>query len=315
MEENSVKKTLSLILALLLTLAMVFTLAACGGDDDGPTEAPTTVETTEEPDTVDVDTSESTTSPEASSTDDATTTAIDGTTDPNATTKPGETTVASTDGPPANLNTLSKAEQLAYFNKAVNKVRTGKPGYKKDYSQIISNLTFTGVVKAAQGIIDDVVSDLTGADPTKTQKKGDDNRGDFLSEITPYELRNSDVASISSKKSGNNWVITVKIIEETNPAKPTGSANARAYPIASRQEVLDSITGVSSAISADANKATLKYNSGNISLTVNDKGQVIACNFGFKVNAVANDVKIISIISTDVTALMTVTCKYYDFVW
>jgi len=106
----------------------------------------------------------------------------------------------------------------------------------------------------------------------------------------------------------------VKIISETNPAKGTGSANSRIYPIASRQEVLDEITGVASVITADVNNASLLYNSGTVVLTVNSKGQVIAGEYKFKADATANNVKI-TIISTNVTAVMTVTSKYFDFKW
>ena len=317
------KKKLIPILATLLTLAMIFTLAACGDKPDDPTES----DTTTVDDTIDVvvtdpvvDTTEfieDTT--DETSTDEDTTTEADPnvTTDPTATTDPNTTTKAPEAdpfAPPANLGSLGKAEQVAYFNKVANRVRTDKPGFTQDYSKIISNMKFTGVVSLVQGIIDNLVAGLTGAEDPKVVAKGKDNKGDFLSEITPFELKASDVASISSKKSGNNWVMTVKIISETNPAKPTGSANARAYSIASRQEVLDEITGFASVITADVNDASLLYNGGTINLTVNEKGQVIAGDYIFLVNATANNVKI-SILSTNVTALMTVNSKYRDFKW
>jgi len=298
-----VKKALSSVLAILLTLGLLVTFAAC---KDKPDEPPVEPESTTEEITEDI-------------------TAVVGPeeTDPNETEPPTEpptetetTTEAPADGdaPPANLDTLSKAEQLAYFNKAANRVRTEKPGFTKQFAKIISDMKFTGVVSLVQGIIDNIVAGLTGAEDPKTYAKGTDNKGDFLSEITPFELRSGDVASISSKKSGDNWVMTVKIIQETNPAKPTGSANARAYSIASRQEVLDEITGFSSAITANVNDASLLYNGGTINLTINSKGQVIAGDYKFLVDATANNVKI-SILSTNVTARMTTTCKYYDFKW
>jgi len=312
-----VKKALSSVLAILLTLAMIGMFAACKNDPVEPTEPETTADeivTTTEPET---DIGDVTTAPEEPT--DGETEPVDAT---EATTLPGETTVEVTTAeaaadplaPPANLNTLSKAEQLDYFNKAANRVRTEKPGFTKEFAKIISDMKFTGVVSLVQGIIDNIVSGLTGAEDPKTIAKGKDNKGDFLSEITPFELKSSDVASISSKKSGDNWVMTVKIVSETNPAKPTGSANARAYSIASRQEVLDEITGFSSAITASVNDASLLYNSGTINLTVNAKGQVTAADYKFLVDATANNVKI-SVLSTNVTARMTTTCKYYSFVW
>jgi len=312
-----VKKALSSVLAILLTLAMIGMFAACNNGNDDPTEAPTTEETTEEitttePETEDVNATEApgddvTTEPPTG--EDVTT--VEG----EITTVEATTVTADPLAPPANLNTLSKAEQLDYFNKVANNVRTAKPGFTKEFAKIISDMKFTGIVRAAQGLIDDVVAGLTGAEDPETIAKGNGNDGKFLSEITPFKLESNDVTSISSAKSGDNWVMTVKIKSETNPAKPTGSANARAYAIASRQEVLDEITGFSNAISANVNDASLLYNGGTINLTVNAKGQVIAADYKFLVDATANNVKLISIISTNVTARMTTTCKYYNFVW
>ncbi|MCL2494855.1 MAG: hypothetical protein FWE98_04270 [Oscillospiraceae bacterium] len=307
------KKTLSSVLAVMLALAMLGMFAACGGGGGTTTEAPTTEDLfTTEPEI------ETTTEPEVTSdteiTDEPGTTTETPTgpsapTDPNATDAPADKFA-----PPANLNTLGKAEQLAYFNLVANRVREERPGFTKQFSKIISDMKFTGVVSLVQGIIDNVVAGLTGAEDPKTYAKGTDNKGDFLSEITPFKLELGDVASISSSKSGDNWVMVVKIISEKNPAKPTGSANARAYSIASRQEVLDEITGFASVITADVNDSTLNYNSGTINLTINSKGQVISGDYKFLVDAIANNVSI-SILKTNVTARMTTTCKYYDFKW
>jgi len=309
MEENTVKKALSSVLAILLALAMLGMFAACNKEKpDPPTEPEITTEAeiiTTEPDTSDI---EETTAPDEPTGE---TTPVDA---PEVTTVEETTVVADEWAPPANLNTLSKADQLAYFNKVANRVRTDKPGFTKQFSKIISDMKFTGVVSLVQGIIDNIVAGLTGADDPQTIAKGKDNQGDFLSEITPFELKSGDVASISSSKSGDNWVMTVKIISEPNPSKPTGSANARAYAIASRQEVLDEITGFSSAITANVNDASLLYNSGTINLTINSKGQVTAGDYKFLVDATANNVKI-SVLSTNVTARMTTTCKYYNFNW
>jgi len=295
------KKALSSVLAILLTLGLLFVFTACTDPVEPPVEPDTTTE------------EEITTVPEHPIT-----------TNPNGDETPPPDNGGNEDGgngladpfaPPANLDTLNNAEKLAYFNLVANRVRTEKPGFKEEFSKIISDLTFTGVVRLAQSLIDDLISNLTGADDPKVHAPGTDNQGKFLSDITPFELRPGDVSSISAQKSGENWVMTVKIISETNPAKPSGSANARAYTIASRQEVLDEITGFSNAISANVNDATLRYNSGIINLTINPDGQVIAGDFKYFVDATANNVKLINIISTNVTARMTTTNKFSNFKW
>ena len=343
------KKTVTTLLALLLVFAMAFGMAACNGKDPDPTtEAPTEAPTeTLAPDDTDIDT----TAPIIDDTlpDDTTgNVPVDGTTLPGdsssetvgdsstalpggstATTLPGTSTATATTttttvtttaapagpsiAPPANLGSLSKAEQLDYFNLVANNVRTVKPGFTKNFQKIISDLTFTGVVSLFQSIVDNVVSGLTGADDPETIKKGDGNDGKFLGDDFKVALRASDVTSISSVKSGDNWVMTVKIIAETNPDKKA-SANARAYPIASRQEVLDEITGFASVIKADVSNATLNYKNGYIKLTINSKGQVTSAEYEFIVDAVANKVSIIGI-KTDVTAKMTTTTKLSGFTY
>jgi len=293
-----VKKTLSSVLAILLTLGLLFAFTACTDPVDPPIEPDTTTEEITEDITAVV-------APEEDDPDEG---------EPE-TEPPAEEATVGGFAPPADLNTLGKEEQLAYFNLVANRVRTEKPGFKEEFAKIISDLTFTGVVRLAQSLIDDLISNLTGADDPKVHAPGTDNQGKFLSDITPFELRPGDVSSISAQKSGENWVMTVKIISETNPAKPSGSANARAYTIASRQEVLDEITGFSNAISANVNDATLRYNSGIINLTINPDGQVIAGDFKYFVDATANNVKLINIISTNVTARMTTTNKFSNFKW
>jgi len=132
-----------------------------------------------------------------------------------------------------------------------------------------------------------------------TISKGQGNSGSFLSKNSnASDLKASDITSISTTKSGSNWIITVRVISETNPASGTSSANSRINCIATRQDVVSEITGVSSVVTIDTNNMTLRYHSGYATITVNDKGQVIASESGFKVEAQANSMKI-AIINTD----------------
>jgi len=334
------KKILGSVLAILLALSLIGILAACGnnGTDPDPTEAPTIETTTEVPETEDVVASVDCECEECEDCDNCecedcecplceaevdpnlNPTEVDTTTDPDATTDPDVTTTEATTAgnrfaPPANLNTLSRAEQLAYFNLVVNRVRDEQPAFRRVETLRIEDLRLSGGASVANPIIRPVVNQLMPGEPvTQETTRGQDNRGRFLSEIAPFELRNGDISSITSTRSGNNWTIRVNIIQENNPAKPTGSANARAYPIATRDEVLRDITNISSLISADVNDATLRYHSGNIVLTVNPDGQIIGTTRGFDVEAVANNVSI-SIISTTVTAQQTTRATYSNFVW
>jgi serine/threonine protein kinase len=218
--------------------------------------------------------------------------------------------------PPENLSQLSKAEQLAYFNKAANRVRAERPDFNYERLRNLGEVQFTGVVNAAAGIIDAAKTELMPGDwEYDTIYKGQSNISKFLSDnANASDLKAGDITSISSKKSGENWVITVRTIQEINPRRGIESANSRINRIATRQDISDSIMGVSSAINADVNNMTLTYHSGYATITVNPKGQVIASESGFQVKAQANEVKI-SIIKTNVTALQTTTVKCHTFQW
>jgi len=294
------------IIAILLSMLLALTLfAACGGgggkSEGGGDEESQTIDVAADP----------TDTTEAPSSEDETT--EEPTTEEPTTEAPEE---ADPLLPPANLNTLSKAEQLEYFNLAANRVRKEKPGFKNETLRTLGKLDFTGAVSAVSGIVDMVKKRLMpGNWEYETISKGNGNDGKFFSEnANASDLRVGDVTSISSTKSGENWVIKVNVIQENNPGKGTSSANSRINCIATRQEVLDEITGISSAISADVEKATLTYHSGYAQITVNPKGQVISSECGFQVKAVANDVKI-SFLKTNVTAPQTSLVKCNSFVW
>ncbi|MCL2507955.1 MAG: hypothetical protein FWF05_02130 [Oscillospiraceae bacterium] len=306
------------IIAITLALLMALTLAACGGTKD-PETTTTEAETVYEPETEPI-----WTEPESVTGDEEPGEVITEAPSVADPVTPDGSITSTTEAdkpkgefdPPENLGSLSKAEQIAYLNKIVNRVRKEKPGFTKDYKEELGTMSFTGVVSAAQGIIDSIKNDLMpGTWEQSVLKKGDGNDGKFLSENFVYELKAGDVSSITSTKSGTGWVIKANIISETNPAKGANSANSRAYPIASRQEVLDSITDISSAITADVNNATLKYHSGYVSITVDKDGKVTTAEHFFKVDAQANSVKLIRIITTDVTAPQETIAKYKDFKW
>jgi len=298
------------LIAILLSMILAITLfAACNNTKDDPSvteDANSTVaagadgDTTEEGDAVITEPATEEPTTEEPTTEEPTTAEAD-----------ADPLVA-----PANLGSLSNAEQLEYFNAVVNNVRTEKPGFKKDSLLKIDKISLSGAAGVANGIIEMVKNKLMPGEWTyETKTKGSGNVGTFLSEnANASDLRASDVASITSTKSGDGWTIKVNIIKETNPGKGTSSAHSRLMGILTRKEVLDEITNISDAISADPNNATLNYHSGYATVTVNAKGQVTSGGHGFQVAAIANDVKI-SIIKTNVTAPQSTEIKYHSFVW
>jgi len=311
MEENTVKKALSYILAIVLALAMLGMFAACNNEPDTPTEPEITTEVEL---TTEVITTEETTTNEDDPNEETTT-------DPDATTMAGEEETAEAAGefaPPANLGSLSAAEQLTYFNLVTSRVRTEKPGYTRTEQLKIQDMKFTGVVSAAQSLINRIVSSLMPGDlVTDNIAKNADNKTKFLSENNnPSELRAQDINSIKSTKSGDNWIIEVRVKDATNPAKNMGSTVGRIAAMQTREEIFDSIMGEAGGlIAADTNNATVRYHAITARVTVNAKGQVIEASNGFDVSASATGVKMLSIINTNADFTQTSRWTYKNFNW
>jgi len=293
------KKCLISLLALLLAGVLVFSFAGCGKDKPITDEPSSTVETIEPPtsQTIEVDASEATT--EEPTTEEPTTEAAD------------------PDLPPEDLNTLSQAEQLEYFNRAVNRVRTERPGYTRTEQLKIQDLNFTGVVKIIQPVVNRVVANLMPGDlKTKTIAKGANNQNDdgFMSKnANASDLREQDINSIKSTKSGDNWKIEVRVKNATNPAKGTGSTVARISDMQTREEILDSIMA-EGPISANYNNANVTYQAVYANITVDAEGRVIEASNGFDVTGDAKEVKIAGI-KSNVTFLQISRWTYSSFKW
>ena|GEM_PF-712762 len=260
---------------------------------------------------------EATTEPNGDETTDPNgevTTAVDGTTEAGTTT----TTTTAVDPflPPANLNTLPAAQQLEYFNLVMNRVRTERPAFNQRSRMRITNLSATGLATIAMPIVNPIMRQLMPGDwETHTVASGANNIDRFFANVSqPSMLRPQDISSITSTRQGNNWVITVRVREETNPTPGNASANGRLHQIMSRQEVLNEITDISSAIQADVNDATLRYHSGFATITVNAQGQITQADGGFEVDARANNVNL-GPLTSNITAPQHTEHEWRNFRW
>ncbi|MCL2195671.1 MAG: hypothetical protein FWB76_06950 [Oscillospiraceae bacterium] len=219
--------------------------------------------------------------------------------------------------PPANLNTLSQAAQLEYFNLVANRVRTERPGFDRRNRLLLGNIRLSGAAAIANPIIRPIQNSLMpGNWEYQTYTPGTDNREEFFSNAAQASsLRPGDITSISSVAGANgSWTITVRIREEINPMPGMASANGRINNILSPQSVLDEITNISSAISADVEDATLRYHDAFATVTVNAQGQVTAASSGFNVDANAERVSI-GPIRTNVSAPQETRLYFTNFVW
>lgn len=218
--------------------------------------------------------------------------------------------------PPADLGALSQAEQLEYFNLVVNRVRTEKPGFQQRERERIEDMRLSGVAGLVNDLVNSIKNQLMPGDwLERSVDAGQSNVGLFMSENeNASDLRPEDISSIRIAKQGDNWVIEVGVKEETNPAKGLNSAHGRISPIATREEVIAEMTGVTDLITAAPNDATLRYYNGFVRVTVNEQGQVIVAANGFQVYAQVNNISI-SVITTNVAVTQSTERQYAHFDW
>lgn len=216
--------------------------------------------------------------------------------------------------PPANLDELSQAEQLAYFNLVVNRVREKKPGFRQVEILQITSFRTSIAGGAADGLVNGVVKKLMPGDPQVLSiAPGQTNVGRFMSEnANASDLRLEDIISISSTKEGDNWVIGLLIKEELNPAKGLSSAHCRIMPIATRDQIVAELA--KAGVTANVADATIRYYESYANITVNDQGKVILAGNGFQVDAQANNVKI-AMFNMNVGVAQNSKWQCSDFDW
>jgi hypothetical protein len=315
MEEKTVKKALSSVLAILLTLAMAGMFAACKDKPADPTEpVPTEVLSTTE---ITTTTWEEPTTEEPASADVNATEAS--TAEAPATTLPGGATEATTTAPAAaDPTTMSKAELLDYFNTAVNAVRTQKPKFDYEIIRKIDKVETTILGGAADSIVNSVVKSLMPGTPeTGTVAKGSGNTGKFLSgsESKASLLTVSQISSITATKKGANYEITVKLPAATDPSVNAGNSGyAGLHEIQDAKGVVEAIVGDNGAIKADPAKTTLNYKNGYATIVVNAAGQLQSMDGGFNVDAVGREWSV-TILRGDVTAKQSTSVKAFNFAW
>ena len=216
--------------------------------------------------------------------------------------------------PPANLNELSQAEQLAYFNLAVNRVRAQRPGFAQRERLRIDSVRSSILGGIADGIINSIVKDrMPGGWEQQTIAAGRDNTGQFLSKnANASDLSMQDITAISSTKIGDNWDIMINIAESVNPAAGTACSMGHIAPIATREQIADELNPIGAFV--EPVNINLRYHSGYARVTVNPEGKVISATTGYQVHAQATGVSI-SILRGDITAEQTSEWQYDAFDW
>jgi len=294
------------ILVLLLALALVLTaFAACGK---------TPAEEITEPANADEFTTaalpEETDPPEETAPPEETT---EPGTVPEETTVDGATTVAETTIAAADPTTMNKEQLIQYYNDAVNAVRAAKPGYTKVEVLKVNDFKTSILGGAVDGLISGVVKNAMPGDPeTSSKKKGESNVDHFMMDQQASAVKLSDLTNISAKKEGSNYVITLTVGPEVNPAKKGGSKFSRVFQIQTREEVLDSLAG--NGLTGTVENTTLTYRDGKSEITVNEKGQIIKASTGFYVDVVGKSMHI-AIFNPDITAYQQSNWEYSNFTY
>ena len=185
------------ILAIILTLSMIFAFAACGSKTaDETTAEETTEETTEAVETTEEEATEAT-EPEE------TTEAV---TDENGETVTEEETSAEAIEAPE-----TKAEILALYNDSINKAYEAKVGFSKERYTNNENYDMSLALKAFKSLVEKFVGIGDDNKYTETVTKGkweSDANHEYLRKST---LTEADITNATCKEDGDSYVITINI--------------------------------------------------------------------------------------------------------
>lgn len=187
------------ILAILLTLSMIFAFAACGNK---PADESTTV------------TEEETIENEETTTAVTTTAAPEPVTDESGepvTNEEGETVTVEETTEETTKAPETKAEIIALYNDSINKAYAEKVGFTKERYTDNESYDMSIALKAFKGLVEKFVG--IGADNkyTETVTKGkweSDAMHEYLRKST---LTEADVTSATIKEDGDNYIITLNI--------------------------------------------------------------------------------------------------------
>jgi len=215
--------------------------------------------------------------------------------------------------PPSNLDELSQAEQLAYFNLVVNRVRNERPGFRqRECLKIIDYSSNKGDLLNA--VINVLVRVLMPGDWLQnTLAAGQPNKNVFMSRnANASDLRPHDITSIHCEKQEDNWVIELFVRDEINPALGLDSSIGRIAPVLTPVRLVEEVA--LQGLKANADDINLIYSNGYVNVNVNEQGQIIAASKGFQVDAQINNASVIGIMF-DFTGTQVSEWQYADFDW
>lgn len=242
------KKIAALTAAALLVLSM----AACGGNDDEDTtgsDAANSNAVVEDMPADDTNASE-----DASASEDDSAASEDASEASDSADSAKDSSAAS-----SNSSTLSKDEAVALFNKATASAKSMKGNR---YTAVAIN-KLPGALDKLKGMISEGLPSADEATPITGVPNATMQAGDF--------------SSVTAKKSGNNWVLTMTVKTET---APNNAANARAFEELPQSEI-DSWLNKFSVKPTSGMKFV--YSGGTINATVTADGKLVSATYTMKV--------------------------------
>ena len=206
---------------------------------------------------------------------------------------------------------MSRSDQLLYFNAAVNRIKTGKIGFRK------SKLTATEDIVLSNTLANSLVSLVKGALLSENAAETDVARGENSDAVmSPYNvpyvsrLTDADVQTIEAVPQNGGYVITVYVKGETNP-ESAGSICSRIFEFLTVDDVVNTYAP---KVNAEVAREDIEvvYDGCYAKATVDPSGALLEYETYVKATMTLKNARI-RIITTDVTAVLASTTKYTDF--
>lgn len=207
------------------------------------------------------------------------------------------------------------AEWLAFFNTALNKLKTDGPAVTKEKQVKTSDIKLSNSL--ANSLVSVVKDQLLSEELITTPiAKGD--KAAAIANISPdgknhvSTLTMSDIKSITHKTDSNgNYVITVNAPDMTNPE--VSGPYGKVFIFLTVDEVLNSYAPDIGATVTREN-VELVFKNCSATATISPDGKVVAYETTLNINMILKQAKI-AVVTTDVDATLLSHTEYKNIVW
>ena len=210
------------------------------------------------------------------------------------------------------LASMSREEQLSYFNIALNKIKASNVGFTKSKLTATDDITLSNAL--ANSVVGLVKSALLSEDATVTTvQKGESSNAvmspynvSYVSQLTADDVERIDVIP----SDGGGYVITVYVKGETNP-EATGSICSKIFEFMTVDDV-ENIYAPKVGATVSREDIEVTFSDCFARATVDKSGNVTEYETYVKGVMKLKNAKI-RIITTDVEVVLASTTRYTDF--